>query len=103
MAVFYPNMVPTLAEVHLDATDSSGEPVRPMLPKLSRPMAMSRLHNLWCGFVINDSSVESIPPGQSMTCTVSFLNHQDAHHAVPRGAPFVFGDGFISKGVLRPL
>ncbi|WP_421680615.1 hypothetical protein [Stenotrophomonas bentonitica] len=42
MAVVYPKMLPTWAEIHLDVTDSSGEPVQEMLQKYWRPMALSR-------------------------------------------------------------
>jgi len=50
-----------------------------MLQKYWRPMALSRRGGeLWRGFVINDSAVESISPGQSVACLVSFLNHEDA-------------------------
>ncbi len=102
MAVVYPNMQPTWAEIHLDVTDSSGEPVQEMLQKYWRPMALSRRGGeLWYGFVINDSTVESISPGQSVTCLVSFLNHEDAQHAFPPGASILFGDGVTTKGVLR--
>lgn len=102
MAIVYPNMVPKRAEIHLDVTASSGEPVREMLPKYWRPMALCRSKGeLWYGFVINDSSVESISPGQSVTCMVSFLNHEDAQNAFPTGASILFGDGFTTRGVMR--
>ncbi|OEY99813.1 hypothetical protein BIY45_14845 [Stenotrophomonas sp. BIIR7] len=85
-------------------TDSSGEPVPVMLQKYWRPMALSRRGSeLWFGFVINDSSVESISPGQTVQCTVSFLNHEDAQHIFPAGASILFGDGIITKGVLKLL
>lgn len=102
MAAAYPNLVPLRAEIHLDTMDSSGEPVRAMLQKHWRPMALSRRDGeLWYGFVINDNAVESLLPGQSVTCMVSFLNHEGAQHAFPPGASILFGDGCITKGVLK--
>lgn len=97
-------MVPTQAEIYLDETDSSSEPVSVMLQRYWRPMALSRRGSEpWFGFVINDSSVESISPGQTVKCTVSFLNHEDARKISQAGASILFGDGIIAKDVLRLL
>lgn len=102
MTIVYPNMVPTRAEIHLDVVDSLGRPVREMRQSNARPMALSRRGSeLWYGFVINDSAIDVILPGQTVTCVVSFLNHEDAQHAFPPGASILFGDGVSTRGVLR--
>lgn len=68
----------------------------------ARPMALSRRGGeLWYGFVINDSTIDVILPGETVTCVVSFLNHEDAQHAFPRGSSILFGDGVSTRGVLR--
>jgi len=103
MSVLYPAMVPTAAEIHLDVLDSSGGPVRTVMPKIWRPLAISHLQDLAYGFVINDSTIESILPGETVTCTVSFINHEDAQHVFPRGEPILFGDGVVTRGVLKLL
>nr|WP_313225669.1 hypothetical protein [Stenotrophomonas pavanii] len=102
MTIVFPNMVPARAEIHLDMVDSLGGPVLEMRQNSARPMALSRRGGeLWYGFVINDSTVDVILPDERVACVVSFLNHEDAQHAFPRGASILFGDGVSTRGVLR--
>lgn len=79
MTIVFPNMVPARAEIHLDMVDSLGGPVLEM----------------------RQNTVDVILPGERVACVVSFLNHEDAQHAFPRGASILFGDGVSTRGVLR--
>lgn len=75
MTIVFPNMVAARAEIHLDMVDSLGGPVLEMRQNNARPMALSRRGGeLWYGFVINDSTVDVILPGERVACVVSFLN-----------------------------
>lgn len=102
MTVLYPAMLPIRAELRLDVVDSSGNPTFEMRPADARPMAVSvRKNNPWFSFCINDTTVAAVLPGTAVTCNISFINHVDAMGEFPRGASVLFGDGVVTKGVLR--
>jgi len=58
---------------------------------------------MWYGFVIKDSTIDLIEPGKTETCSISFLNHEGAKDVFECGASILFGDGAVTKGVLRIL
>lgn len=102
MAIVFPNMPPIQAEIHLDLVDSNGGSNPEMNRENARPMAVSlRNGEMWYGFVINDSTVDVIEPGRSAICRISFLNHEGAKEVFQCGSSILFGDGSVTRGVLR--
>ncbi|MDY0981729.1 MULTISPECIES: hypothetical protein [Stenotrophomonas] len=102
MSVLYPAMQPVRAELRLDLVDSSGNPTHEMRPADARPLAVSvRKNHPWFSFCINDTTVGAVLPGTAVTCSISFINHVEAMEEFPRGASVLFGDGAVTKGVLR--
>jgi len=52
---------------------------------------------------MNDPAVPVIEPGTTVTCTISFINHDGAAEALHSGASFLFGDGAATRGVVKIL
>lgn len=89
-------------DLSLDAVDSRGGVVQPLDCANARPSALSIDGGMtWYGFVLNDSSVDVINPGQTVSCWVSFFNDVDSVSAFPIGASALFGDGVSTRGVIR--
>lgn len=104
MSMKYPNMTRLRAIIHLDLVDSAGGVVVAMDEVVSHPMAVSLAKELvWYGFVLNDEVVNSISPGCSACCDISFLNDAEARNTFAPGASFLFGDGLVTKGVMRVI
>ncbi|MGH8039149.1 MAG: hypothetical protein ACREPD_15525 [Stenotrophomonas sp.] len=104
MAINYPNLTRTQVTVELDVTDSNGQLVHPVDWRISRPMALSiGIQKVWYEFVLNDLHIDRVLPGQSVSCDVSFLDHEGAKMRFHRGASVIFGDGAATKGVIRVI
>jgi len=68
----------------------------------ARPMALSLDRKpTWYTFVINDRIVKKISPGQTVSCAISFVNHEDAAVIFHPSASILFGDGVCTRGVIR--
>ncbi len=104
MAKIYPEAITYLAEIQLDRVDSAGNATVTMHAEIARPMALCRRNgDMWYSFVLNDTSIDPILPGQATTCLVSFVNSEEAREAFPMTASILFGDGAVTKGTLRIL
>lgn len=91
-----------LANLRLDKVDSTGNVVLPLDPSSARPSALSFSDGMiWFGFVINDSDIKTLQPGEEVTCWVSLFNHEGALESFPRGASLLFGDGVATRGVVK--
>lgn len=98
----YPNLRVVRVELCLDSVDSHGRAVLAMKASTARPMAFAiGPPPMWYGFVLNDQAVSVIEPGTSLTCTISFINHDGATDALQVGASSLFGDGASTKGVIK--
>lgn len=98
----YPALRPVRVELCLDAVDSCGRTVMALNASTARPMAYAfGVEPMWYGFVLNDPAMPVIEPGATVTCTISFLNHDGAIEALHGGASVLFGDGSSTKGVIK--
>lgn len=92
----------TLVDLSLDQVDSRGASVLPLDHSTARPSAVSMEGGVtWYGFVLNDSAVDTVHPGQTVRCWISFFNEIDSKVAFPVGSSAVFGDGVATRGVIR--
>lgn len=104
MIASYPNLKPVRVELRLDTVDSCGGAVVAMHASTARPMACAfGVEPMWYGFAMNDPAVPVIEPGTTVTCTISFINHDGAAEALHSGASFLFGDGASTRGVVKIL
>ena len=91
-----------LTNLRLDEVSSTGDVVLPLDSSNARPSALSLSNGMiWFGFVINDFHIQTIQPGEEVTCWVSFFNHEGALKSFPPGASFLFGDGVATRGVVK--
>lgn len=89
------------AVIHLDTVDSSGALCGVVNFSHARLMALSvREKDLWYGFVVTESKVDTLNPGESAVVTIAFLNELGASSVFPLNASILFGDGINSKGFI---
>ncbi|WP_164117931.1 hypothetical protein [Stenotrophomonas maltophilia] len=102
MSTPYPNLKPVLVELRLDEVDSRGGAVAEMIASTARPMALSISPEvMWYSFALNDRAITRIRPGTRTNCTISFINYEGAKEAFPCGTLAAFGDGSLTKGLIR--
>jgi len=102
MVDLYPALKPVCVELRLDAIDSCGRAVGAMHASTARPMACAfGAEPMWYSFAMNDPAVTVIEPGTTVTCIISFINHDGAIQAMHRGASVLFGDGACTRGVIK--